>query len=232
MAFGPDTAWHYEAYRPPLHPIILDHALPKGQHFHRALDVGCGAGHSAVALWEHAVQVTGQEVNMNMIREAEHHASGNLEFTNRPLRELTETSPGDFDLITFAGSLFYQDAGEVWSQVRRLAASRAYVCVYDFEVPLRPVFDRLGLTMPESHYDHQKNFDDQNLGDFRATGLQSMKLDFQCTTKELAHLLFSVEEWHSVFAPNKFAEVCELLEERIGPNVDLTANAFYSVYYR
>lgn len=43
------TAIHYSANRPPLHLGILRQYLPDRQ-FATGLDIGCGTGHSSVAL--------------------------------------------------------------------------------------------------------------------------------------------------------------------------------------
>jgi SAM-dependent methyltransferase len=230
MSYGPETARHYEAYRPPLHSKILERALPEGQQFESALDIGCGVGHSSTALWEHAVHVTGQEINMSMMREAEHHTSGNLHFTNRSLDELIEEYRGEFDLITFAGSLFYQDPAKVWSQLQVLAAAQVHICVYDFDVQLSSVFESLGLIMPEGDYNHRINFDGQDLKGYESSGLREFTLSFQCTAKELAHLLFSVDEWHDLFVPNEFEEFVKLIVSSIGTTTELKANCFYTVY--
>lgn len=52
-------AYHYNAYRPPLHEVILSQVLGKDERFQNGLDIGCGTGYSAIALAKYCSQVYG-----------------------------------------------------------------------------------------------------------------------------------------------------------------------------
>ncbi|MTB53615.1 bifunctional 2-polyprenyl-6-hydroxyphenol methylase/3-demethylubiquinol 3-O-methyltransferase UbiG [Lewinella sp. W8] len=232
MAYGSSTAQHYAAYRPPLHQLILERALPAGQQYTAALDIGCGVGHSSLALASRAVQVLGQEVSQDMLRQAERHVRANLRFTGQSLAEIASIHQGTFDLVTFAGSLFYQDSTEVWRQLQKLAASQVHICVYDFDVDLSQIFHQLGVRPPAGDYDHRRNFDDQDLGAFGQSGLKEFTQRFSCTAQELAHLLCSVEEWRELLAPKAFDAFTDRIRREIGESAELEARCFYSVYHR
>ena len=98
-----NIAQHYAAYRPSLHKLILDKAL-ESQKFERGLDVGCGTGQSAIALKHFCSEVMGIDPSEQMISKA--IQTKGIQYKSYDLFDLTEDhSP--FDIITFAGSLFY-----------------------------------------------------------------------------------------------------------------------------
>ena len=72
LEYNFDTAFHYKAYRPPLHTIILDNCIGN-LLFEKALDVGCGLGHSSIALTNFCDKVIGYDPSEPMIQQAKKH---------------------------------------------------------------------------------------------------------------------------------------------------------------
>jgi predicted TPR repeat methyltransferase len=63
------TAFHYNAFRPPLHGSILRQCLGQDS-FSKVLDIGCGAGHSTVALAEFCQKAVGFDVSQSTLQQA------------------------------------------------------------------------------------------------------------------------------------------------------------------
>ena len=74
---------------PVLERLLLPH-LPKGAHI---LDLGCGTGNLAYALWEKGYRVTGVDVSAGMLREAREVAP-EVEFVQQDMRSFKR--PGAF----------------------------------------------------------------------------------------------------------------------------------------
>ena len=219
------TALHYAAYRPPLHRQILELALAPAERFARGLDVGCGTGRSTHALAKYCDRVTGIDPSPEMIAAARRTKA--VRFTTRVGTDET------YGIVTFAGSLFYQDAATALRTITPLCPAGATVLVYDFNVMLEPVFALLGKPMPTGDYNHRKNFAGVSDGAMTTTGLEETERVFSCTPDELAHLLLSVRAWReNAFAGTTHAELAEQLWEQDfrRPRHLLTAKVFYTRY--
>lgn len=68
------AAHHYAAFRPPLHTRILERVIHPGESFQTGLDVGCGTGHSTLALRRHCAHVIGLDPSQAMLDAAQAHA--------------------------------------------------------------------------------------------------------------------------------------------------------------
>ncbi len=156
MSYSEDIASQYQAYRPPLHEIILSKILPR--KFHNALDVGCGTGISSMALTEFADSITGLEPSQDMLQAAAKHPR--ITYKRGVLPDSSLPS-GHFDLISFAGSINYCLSSEVYADMIRLLGPDGFVVVYDFNIHLNPV---TGVNY-ESDYNHRLNWDSLNGGE-------------------------------------------------------------------
>src|SRR5699024_11326965 len=58
-AYSDLLAYHYSAYRPPLHALILKRLLAPENSFQTGVDIGCGTGYSARALAPYCEHVYG-----------------------------------------------------------------------------------------------------------------------------------------------------------------------------
>ncbi|MEM7384609.1 MAG: class I SAM-dependent methyltransferase, partial [Verrucomicrobiota bacterium] len=99
------VARHYAAYRPPLHRLILQRQLEGRDRFRSGLDLGCGTGYSAVALTEFCDEVVGLDISRSMLDSASPHPQ--ITYVEGRGDDLQRFPDGTFDIITFAGSLFY-----------------------------------------------------------------------------------------------------------------------------
>lgn len=158
MIYDHHIANSYQSYRPKLHSLILGNTFTKNDsHFHRALDIGCGVGHSSTALLPYSESVIGLDMSEAMLARAKTHKKISYQHSNSP--ELN-FKPETFDLITFAGSLFYCKSDVFLQECLRVLHDKGIVLVYDFTVDLNPVLLSLELNTMESDYDPTTNLDD------------------------------------------------------------------------
>ena len=134
-----NIAEHYFAYRPPLHKLILKKAL-NSQTFEKGLDVGCGIGNSSIALKAFCAKVTGIDPSKHMIDKAIHHED--ITYINSDLFHLPNNDR-DYDIITFAGSLFYTKSQELLDKILMITREKGTVLIYDFKIRLHDICDRL-----------------------------------------------------------------------------------------
>jgi ubiquinone/menaquinone biosynthesis C-methylase UbiE len=97
-----------------------------------ALDIGCGAGASTMALAEMGVslRLLGIDPSPAMIRSATNHVSG-VPF----MVGVAEALPIDskmVDVITAAGSLNYADSNRFFAEAHRVLSADGLLIVYDF----------------------------------------------------------------------------------------------------
>lgn len=187
------TARHYAAYRPPLHTPILTLGLNADERFEHALDVGCGTGNSTHALSRWCDLVVGRDISTEMIALAQPAAG--VSFQLQPGENIAAgLGAATFDLVTFAGCLPYLNPAGVAASLKQLLVPGGTVLVYDFEILLHPVFDHLGILLPQSDYDHAVNLNAQK-DSLRLVRAVCKEISFSLTNAELAHLLCSVQEW-------------------------------------
>ena len=68
------TAYHYSFYRPALHLPILESCL-EGKYFEKGLDIGCGTGHSSIALANFCNEIVGLDPSSDMLNLSLIHIS-------------------------------------------------------------------------------------------------------------------------------------------------------------
>ena len=182
------AAVHYSAYRPPLHSLILGKVLRRGRPTAVGLDVGCGTGHSAIALANYCANTYAFDASQLMLDRAARDDRVSYfaaRFEQLPVRNSA------VDLVTFSGSLFYVDREAAGVEIRRVCSRNAEVIVYDFEILLDEVLHRCGI-YPQaagSKYDHGVNFS----GDpgFAEVVVKNERLSIETTAPELTHILLS-----------------------------------------
>jgi ubiquinone/menaquinone biosynthesis C-methylase UbiE len=195
--YNADIAHHYNAYRPPLHQVILGKCLRPGTVYNHGLDIGSGTGQSSVALADFCKKITGAEPSREMLTQAIGHSKVayvhfdgiNLPFAN-----------SSFDLVTFAGSLFYARSQGMLNEVVRVCLPNAIVIAYDFEV----LFQRLPFEfhLPEESvgYDHRANFSGLEMNGLRETDDIASDYQLGVSAENLAHLLLSAGSFYEYFA--------------------------------
>ena len=124
----------YATRRPPVHSHILDRvvSLDAIDRIAVALDVGCGAGLSTVALQrrEIAHRVLGADPSQAMIRSARRHVEG-ASFVLAAAEALPMRS-GSVGLVTAAGSLDHADIPAFFAESARVLSPDGLLVVYDF----------------------------------------------------------------------------------------------------
>ena len=180
--YSSDSASHYRAYRPPLHRAILDRCLA-GQEAEKALDVGCGIGHSSVALTKYCRQVLGYDPSEPMIRQALPHQQ--VTYTSNP-----EELGADFNLMVFFGSLFYIQENSIPFYLGKLSPGGRILCC-DFKVLFEPVIRDLNLSVAWDPYDHTKNLDSFTPHPLTLVHSEQFEVEFTCSLEELTHLILS-----------------------------------------
>ena len=150
------TSKHYAAYRPPLHRLILEKCIKKEVTFELGLDIGCGTGQSSKALLSYCKKIIGIDPSLDMIKEAipnpkicyQHFDGQNLRFQDL-----------HFDIIPFAGSLFYGKSQRLLDEVIRVGYDHAVIIIYDFEILFDELYKTLGIenSVVESDYNHFEN---------------------------------------------------------------------------
>ena len=151
------TAHHYSAYRPPLHSYILEKCIPQDHFFECGIDFGCGIGHSSLALAKYCRSVIGVDGHQSMLDNSIAHPRITYQ-----LQKTTQCQSPDrkFDIISFAGSLFYLKSQDLLDEVVRIATNQALIIVYDFDLQIEPILSKLIDHKPilKSHYDHSTDF--------------------------------------------------------------------------
>jgi SAM-dependent methyltransferase len=124
------VAQGYAKDRPYFHPEVIgkvrDHIGVSGK-LRRALDVGCGAGLSTLALLEIAEKVVGVDVSEAMVSAAVLHAD--IQYCNYPAENL----PFDvkFELITLAGAINWVQRADFFAEAQRILSPGGHVVIYD-----------------------------------------------------------------------------------------------------
>ena len=187
--YNGQIAKHYAAFRPELHGLILRRLIRPGEHFQIGLDIGCGTGHSAVALTDHCDWVFGLEPSKPMLDEATVHPR--VSYANGGGDDLSVLSQERFDVISFAGSLFYSKTGRVKLELLRTMEPDGLVLVYDFQVLLEDLVTRLGVNcaFATSEYNYA-----ENLGDWPEFATEVAETDhvkLELSIREISHILLA-----------------------------------------
>lgn len=231
LDYNDQIARHYNAFRPPLHKVILADCLGAGTRFENGLDIGSGTGQSAIALSEFCHQVTGAEPSEDMLKRAISHPAVNyVSFDGKCL----PFSDNSFDIITFAGSLFYAKSQQMLNEVIRVAVPQATVVVYDFEI----LFDRLGLDyeLPAESDNYNHAIDFSGLNTSRLSELKGWTKEHQqqVSAEEAAHLLLSSPNFYQFFSDtfatgDPFGPLVNHVS-RLGGALELHARRYCKVY--
>ena len=226
------TAFHYVAYRPQLHSQILEHCIST-QTYSLGLDVGCGTGQSAIALAKNCQKVIGVEPSADMLvksiehpKVAYHHYDGHIfNFQDQ-----------QFDVVTFAGSLFYAKSQQLLNEVVRVSKNKADIIIYDFDILLNPLLEKLNLQINSSDYNHQINFEGLNQQYLTLKKELKAPISLPISTSNIAHIILSVQDYYQPLADhywqnnlhhNIAQQLTEICKEE---TITIRANTFATVY--
>jgi SAM-dependent methyltransferase len=196
------TAFHYSAFRPPLHKMILDECLENTGKFCMGLDIGCGTGQSSIALTNFCNKVIGIDPSEGMLKKSIIHP--NIEY--RPYNKRDFNFVDDlFDLATFAGSLYYAKSQKLLDEVVRVTKCGSKIIVYDFELLLDVIIEKINLNnlfREKSLYDHQVNFSELNQEKIQLNKKSENHLSLEISISNLSHLLLSSKDNYNIL--NRF----------------------------
>ncbi|MEM9658589.1 MAG: class I SAM-dependent methyltransferase [Planctomycetota bacterium] len=230
--YGNAVARHYAAFRPDLHAPILSRTIEEGERFSIGIDLGCGAGHSTVALAKYCDQVFGVDRSPMMLAHAAKHAKvAYLLGDGENLREIPDLP---VDLVAFAGSLPYLKTDGLRTQLPRICRSGATIVVYDFEIDVDLVLDDADLSVPaaEKGYDHAANLHCWREFCVTATGQEPLQLAL--SSEELGHVVLAdlgkLNALSTRFRTNDpYREVVKRLS-RVNGNHQLQATSYNARY--
>jgi predicted TPR repeat methyltransferase len=123
----------YSKDRPYLHPEIIQKVKVKlnlGQKAKYALDVGCGAGLSTLALKDIAENIVGVDSSEAMIQSA--IKDDKIEYFNYPAENLPLNRK--FDIITLAGVINWVDRPKFFSEAKTILSDEGFVIIYDIYI--------------------------------------------------------------------------------------------------
>ena len=147
-----------------------------------------------MALAKHCEKVVGIEPSKAMLSKSVGNPSVQyLWFDGKSL----EFEQDYFDVITFAGSLYYAKSQQLLNEVIRVGKPAATILVYDFEILLDEVFRLLQISTNEirkSDYDHQVNFSGLKQDHLQMERELSKSQSLAVSHSDLAHLLLSSKE--------------------------------------
>jgi SAM-dependent methyltransferase len=233
--YNPITAKHYAAYRPSLHLPILKKVLGNA-HFTLGLDVGCGTGQSALALTHFCDKVIAIDPSASMLQNA--MPQDQIEYQHCNGQDL-EFDASTFDIITFAGSLYYAKSRHLINEVLKVAKPAGNIVIYDFEILLRETLNQLGVTPPtkkELDYDHEVDFSDLDIQNLHLKNKVKTRIAFGINSVNLGHLLLADSDHYAILTgkfgeTNVYAKLLAQLENLV-KEVDhqIDAHIFYTQY--
>lgn len=188
------TAFHYSAYRPTLHSKILIDCFGENGEYSCGLDIGCGTGHSSIALSHYCSKVFGIDPSNEMLSKSLTHPRveyglfnpKNLDFEN-----------DYFDIITFAGSLYYAKSQQLLNETIRVSAYAGKIIVYDFEIYLEEILSKLDFERDLNHksdYDHRANFSGLNQHNIKIDKELTKPYSVNLSISNLSHLVLSSKD--------------------------------------
>lgn len=233
--YDPITAKHYAAYRPSLHWPILKKVLGNA-HFTMGLDVGCGTGQSALALTNCCDKVIAIDPSESMLQHAMPHDQ--IEYQHCNGQDL-EFDTNTFDIITFAGSLYYAKTQHLLTEVLKVTKPTGQIIIYDFEILLNNTLRQLGVTPPtkqELDYDYETDFSGLDTSKLHLQKKVKEKIDFEISTTNLGHLLLGDSDHYALLA-SKFGKtnlytklLVQLKNLVVNETHQIDAHIFYGVY--
>ena len=236
--YSSETAYHYRAYRPPLHQLILAECLKGHRHVRQGIDIGCGAGHSAVALARYCRQVYALEPSTSsMLEQAIAHDQIQYQYFDGAHLDF---KPASTDLITLAGSWYYAQSQALVDDILKVATPNVKVILYDFRIDTRSILKALNVDIRADRnyvYDYRINFSTYDYGDLLIMAKWDKSYFMPVSAEEMAHLLLASRRIYSHLAASWTADnLFEYLVQQLlnlGPrSLSLSAQAYVTMYRR
>jgi ubiquinone/menaquinone biosynthesis C-methylase UbiE len=230
------TSFHYSAYRPPLHNPILDKCMSKNHAYETGLDLGCGTGQSSKALANYCEKVIGIEPSEQMLKKSISHDKVNYHLFNGIDLDFSNDR---FDIITFAGSLYYAKSQRLLDEVTRVSKRNATIIIYDFEINLDSILMNLiaRTTEPNNQkYNHQEDFSGLSQDNIKKETSSKDQILLKISNKEILHLLLAAKDQYLLLL-GKFGK--SQLEAKISSGLDniipskeheIKVKIYYTIY--
>lgn len=191
------TAKHYSAYRPPLHEIILKKCISEKDNYTFGLDIGCGTGQSSLALTNFCDKVIAIDPSNSMLERAISHS--NIKYENYGGKDL-KFENDSFDIITFAGSLYYAKSQKLLEDVVRVCKPSGSIVIYDFEFLSKTILQKLGFVSTlQCDYNHDEDFSGLKNNNLALISKGKEKCTITLKAADLSHLILSIKEQYSFF---------------------------------
>ena len=230
------TAFHYSAFRPSLHLQILKECLAEGDERPLGLDVGCGTGQSSIALTHYCEKVIGIEPSKEMLAKSIEHPRIAYHHSDSIYFDFPDSF---FDVITFAGSLYYAKSQQLLDEVLRIGKDSSVVVIYDFDLPLDDVLEKLKVNNKfekPSNYDHKVNFDGLNPGSLKTKKQLNKSLLLEISVGDVSHLLLSSKDNYGLLCEtfgreklyDKISQKLRLIFQ--SESIPVTARTYSTVY--
>lgn len=127
---APESAHRYAASRPRGHARVLalmEQALRGGLPVERALDVGCGAGHSTVALLPYARAIEGVDSSSEMLALAPRHERI---VYRKGYAEALPCRSGEYDLVAVSSAYHWFDHERFLGEAARVLKPGGWLVLY------------------------------------------------------------------------------------------------------
>lgn len=235
--YDPITAFHYASFRPALHSQILkEYFVEEHEMYPLGLDVGSGTGQSSIALSRYCERVIGIEPSEEMLKNTIKQSGVEYALYDCKSFDLEDNS---FDIITFAGSLYYAKSQQLLNEVVRISKQNAKILVYDFELLLEEI---IGLLTANNHsnktseYNHEEDLSGLDQKDLEIEKQLKKTLSLELSITNLSHLLLSVKDNYSllcsIFGSDQLYEkvsqrLQSILEDK---NIQVEAVIYLTVY--
>ena len=230
------TAFHYSVFRPSLHTKILDEYLKGHEKYNFGLDVGSGTGQSSIALANYCKQVIGLEPSKEMLSRSLPHP--NVDYAHYDLKEI-DFEKNTFDIITFAGSLYYAKSQYLLNDLVRVCNHSAIILIYDFEILLVGVLELLNIrrdSTPKSEYDHQVDFSGLDESKIDIVKRINNQIPIGISVPNLTHLILSFKDIYIQLlelyeSQELYHQIARELSSKLDNNeVNVQANTYLTVY--
>ncbi len=188
------TAYHYSVYRPSLHSEILTEFFGEQGKYGMGLDIGCGTGHSAIALTNFCEKVIGIDPSKDMLEKSIAQPGVAYQLQHR---EKLEFADDTFDVVTYAGSLYYAKSQQILNETVRVCTRDSCILVYDFELFLEEALRMLQIdtnSNPQSEYDHRTNFSGLDQKQIQIEKELHTSVSVEMSLSDLAHIVLSVKD--------------------------------------
>lgn len=230
------TSFHYSTYRPPLHNPILDKCIPNNHTYDTGLDLGCGTGQSSIALTSYCQEVIGLELSKHMLKKSITHDKVKYHLFNGIDLDFSNDI---FDIITFAGSLYYAKSQRLLDEVVRVSKRNANIIVYDFEINLDNVLMKLIGRTADAHnlkYNHEEDFSGLSQKNIQKERSSKDEVFLKVSNGEILHLLFATKDKYLLllekFGKSQLDTKISAALDKVMPLKihDLKVKIFYAVY--